>query len=116
MKLVPTKRTQAEKTAEKAKYDKPSRIGGDEYPYSTRLCLDERMLKKLGLNVKDFKVGHKVRMELTASVRSLRATEGKDHDSSELELQIEHMGLEKVAKGGSMKDAVSSAIQGAQDD
>lgn len=115
MKLVSTKRTEADKKAEKAKYDKPcGTIGGDDYPYSSRLSLDKDVLKKLGISPKDYKVGQKICVEIEASVRSLRQTEGKDYDTNEIELQIEKIGLEK--KSSSLKDAVSNGINGASDD
>jgi hypothetical protein len=50
-KMVPIKRTAADKKAEREKYDKPASIGGgDDYPYSSRLELDHETLGKLGLH------------------------------------------------------------------
>lgn len=115
MKLVSTKRTAAEKKAEKARYDTPCSLGEpDEYPYDTRLTLGKSVLAKLGLSPKDFKVGQKVDVTIVAEVRSLRMAEGKSYDSNEVELQITEIGAEKRAK--SMKDAVSDGVKGANDE
>lgn len=113
MKLVSTKRTEAEKKAEKEKYSKPPTIGGDEYPYDSRLCLNKTILGKLGISPKDFKVDQKVDVQIVAHVKSLRSSEGKEYESSEIELQIEKIGVEK--RSASMKDAVSNAMKDAKD-
>lgn len=114
MKLVSTKRTEAEKKAEKERYSTKSPVvgGGDEYPYDTRLCLNKTILGKLGISPKDFKVDQKVDVQIVAHVKSLRSSEGKEYESSEIELQIEKIGLEKRA--ASAKDAVYSAVKGAK--
>lgn len=115
MKLVSTKRTAAEKKAEKDRYNsKPSTIGGDEYPYDTRLSLNKNILEKLGISPKDYKVGQKVCVQIEASVKSLRQTEGKDYDTNEIELQIEKIGLEDSPE--SLKDAVSNGVKDASDE
>lgn len=113
MKLVSTKRTEAQKKADKARYDKPMSM--DEYPYSTRLSLDKHLLENLGISPKDFKVGQKVCIEAEALVKSLRTTEGRDYDSNEIELTITKLGLEKKTDS-TLKDAVSKGIDGAEDE
>lgn len=115
MKLVSTKRTAAEKKAQKEKYDKPCSIDGDDYPYDTRLSLNKNILEKLGISPKDYKVDQKVCVQIEASVKSLRTTEGKDYDTNEIELQIEKIGVEND-DAGSLTDAVSSGIKDASDD
>lgn len=116
MKLVSTKRTAAQRKAEKEKYDKPSNtIGGEDYPYGSRLSLDKHLLETLGISPKDFKVGQKVCLEAEAMVKSLRTTEGKDYDSNEIELTLTKIGLEKKADS-TLKDAVSKGIDGASSD
>jgi hypothetical protein len=114
MKLVSTKRTEAEKKAEKAKYDKPM-SASEDYPYDTRLCLRKQILDKLDISPKDYKVGQTVNVEIVASVKSLRMVDGKDYDSNEIELQIEQIGIEKAASG-SLKDAISAAVKDAKDE
>lgn len=116
MKLVSTKRTAAQKKAQKDKYDKPcSTIGGEDYPYDTRLSLNKDLLENLGLSPSTFKVGQKVNFAGEAFVKSLRMTEGKDYDSNEVELQITSVGIEKKA-ASTLKDAVSDGIKDAKDD
>jgi hypothetical protein len=116
MKLVSTKRDlKAQKEREKS-MNKPCGIGGEEYPYSTRLSLDKEVLDKLDISPKDFKVGQKVTVQAVAVVKSLRMVEGKDYDTNEVELQIQEIGVEKKAASSSMKDAISAAIKGAKDD
>lgn len=114
MKLVSVKRTEAEKKAEQKKYDKPSTLAGDEYPYNTRICLEKRVLDKLGISPKDFKVGQTVTLEAICSVKSLKMVDGKDYDTSEIELQIQQIGVEK--KSGSLKEAVESAMKETEND
>lgn len=111
--MVSTKRTAAEKKAEKDRYNKP--MPADEYPYSSRLSLDKHILSKLDISPKDYKVGDKVCVEIEACVKSLRQSEGKDYESSEIELQIEKIGVEKHADT-SMKDAVSKGVNEAKYD
>lgn len=116
MKLVSTKRTAAQKKAEKDKYStKSGIIGGDDYPYSTRLSLDKHLLENLGISPKDFKVDQKVCIEAEAVVKSLRTSEGRDYDSNEIELTLTKVGIEKKADS-TLKDAVSKGIDGADSD
>jgi len=114
VKLVSTKRTAADKKAEREKYDKPGTIGGEDYPYNSRLTLDKHMLEKLNISPKDFKVGQYVTLEAICCVKSLRHVEGKDYGGSEIELQIEKIGVEK--KADTLKDAVESAIKETEND
>lgn len=115
MKLVSTKRTAAQKKAEEARYKSgPSTIGGEDYPYDTRLSLSKNTLENLGITPKDFKVGQKVCVEIEASVKSLRTTEGKDYDTNEIELQIEKIGLEK--KTSALGEAIAKGVEDAEDE
>lgn len=108
MKMVSTKRS--------AKDLKPSAVTEkytpDPYSYSTRLCLDKDLLDKLGIRPTDFKVGQNVTVQAKAVVRSLRQSEGKDHSSNEVELQLTSLGLEKTPSGG-LRAAVDKAVKDA---
>jgi len=73
---------------------KPS---GPRYPYGTCIRLDKEALAKLGLKVKNFTVGEDVTVEAVGTVKSLRSSEGTDYDSSEVEIQLEELGVEASA-------------------
>lgn len=108
MKLVSTKRE------EKKRDTKMEVCAPDPYSYSTRLCLDKDMLKKLGLSPRDFKAGDNVTVEAKGHIKSTKMVEGKDYDSNEVEIQITKLGVEKAP--GSLTDAVSNGIKDAKDD
>jgi hypothetical protein len=103
VKLVSTKRTP------KKKDTKPEICAPDPYPYNTRLCLDKDVMDRLNLSPKDFKVGQKVDVTAVATVKSLRQVEGKEYETSEIELQITEIGIDK--RSASAREAIDKAIK-----
>jgi hypothetical protein len=110
MKLVSTKRSPKQKK-ERDSICKVAPSSHEDYGYNTRLSLDKDTLDKLDITPKDFKVGQKVTVQAVAVVKTLRSVEGSEYDTSEIELQIQQIGVEKQA--GSAFEAVTKAVKDA---
>lgn len=106
MKLTPMKRTEAEKKAEKDRYNKPMPSSGEDYGYGLCISLDKSALQKLGLKPSKLDVGDEVSFEGRGIIKALRQDKSGSYDSSNVEIQITDFGLE----GGSVEDAVSRGI------
>jgi hypothetical protein len=91
-KMVDLKRTPAERKAEQAKYDKPGRIGGDDYGYGLTVRLDHEHLKKLGIT-KMPKAGDVVHLHSKAHVKSTSEHSEDGGDRKHMELELRHMSL-----------------------
>lgn len=100
MKLTSLKITKAERAAKQKACEKVSPCGpGDEsYPYGLCIRLDKDALEKLGLKPSQFKAGDAVEVMARGSIKSTRTVEGSNYDTSEVEIQIESLGVEKQAK------------------
>lgn len=65
------------------------------YPYGLCICLDDEVLKKLGLGLDDFKVGSTIYITGMAGVTSASERETQDGGlSCRVELQIQSIGVE----------------------
>lgn len=106
MKLVPMKRTAAEKKAQKERYSKPIGPGGDDYSYGLCISLDKEALAKLGLKPGSFDIGDAVSFQGKGTIKALRESRGGYDDSANVEIQITNLGIE----GGSATDAVDRAL------
>lgn len=93
--------------------------GGDTYPYGTRMNLDHETLDKLGIGELP-KVGKRMRIEghgrvISASEHSHTDEGGKAKKRRNVELQLEHMGMEPH-EPKSAEEAVQSGIDDADGD
>ncbi len=91
-KMVDLKRTPAEQKAEREKYDKPGRIGGDDYGYGLTVRLDHEHLKKLGVK-KMPKAGDVIHLHSKAHVKSTSEHSEDGGDRKHMELELRHMAL-----------------------
>lgn len=111
MALKDMKRTKADKKAKEESYkcSPGGGIGGDEYPWSLRITLDDEQLKKLGISSLP-KAGTKMSLSAEVSVVGVRQSD-RDNGNIErsLELQIRKMDL-GAKSAGSALDAVDAAI------
>lgn len=96
MKLVSTALTKAE-TKKRDKNMSPVGVSGDSYPWGVSLDLDDDLLKKLGLDPKDFGVGGKVAGRFEAEVTDLGQHKRKGGVDSAMRLQIVRLGFESGA-------------------
>lgn len=94
----------------KSKKKKPMPIeggmisGGPKYPYGLSITLNDKSLKKLGLDLKDFKVDGTVYIKCKCFVERLEETKDRyaDGNSRSMGLQITDMDLKsgESAKAG----------------
>lgn len=91
-KMVDLKRTAAERKAERAKYDKPGHIGGDDYGYGLTVRLDHEHLKKLGIT-KMPKAGDVLHLHSKAHVKSTSEHSEDGGDRKHMELELRHMAI-----------------------
>lgn len=109
-KLTDMKRSKKERKESGINTCKP--YEGDAYGYGLCLSLDKDSLEKLGLKPSSFDVGDQVTITATGSIKALRQDKSSSYSSSNVEIQIE-----KLAVGaGSLKDAVSRAVDEADED
>lgn len=87
MALVSVKLTAADKKAQKDKWSEP--YEGDDFPYGLTIDLDDRMVRKLGLNLKDFPLDAKVEVTATAYVKSTSENKRNGKEERSMCLQIE---------------------------
>lgn len=97
--LVSLKLNKKDRKEEKAKFSDP--FYGSEFPWGTRVELDDNALEKMGLKVGDFSVGEEVRMMAKCVVIAVQ--QRKDTDGR-VELQIESCFL-------GVKDDVDKAFE-----
>lgn len=88
---------------------------GPRYPYDTRIRLNTESLKKLGIDISDYRAGQKCEITAKAEVigTSTRQRQGDD-DHQELELQITDLAIDwdKADKKAKADDDHLSAISG----
>jgi hypothetical protein len=91
MKMADLKMTKAEKkdTAPCAVDNQP------DYPYGLCIRLDSASLEKLGLKSLP-KVGAKMAIQGVGVVTSVSAHESKNHDSRNVEIQLQELGVESA--------------------
>lgn len=65
-----------------------------EYPWGLRICLTEKELQKLGLDIAEAFVGGMVHGHFMARVTSVSANETTDGEQSRIEMQIEDLCIE----------------------
>lgn len=112
MKLVSLKRTAAEKKKEKDRYNTAIPSSGDDYGYGLCISLDKSALEKLGLKPSSFDVGDAVSFEGRGVIRALRQDKSSSYDSSNVEIQVQSIGVE----GGTAADAVDRALEDMDED
>lgn len=115
-KMVDLKRTAAEQKAEREKYDKPGRIGGDDYGYGLTVRLDHEHLKKLGIT-KMPKAGDVIHLRSKAHVKSTSEHSEDGGDRKHMELELRHMSLGAQADDdntGGEEDGGESHLAGAK--
>lgn len=110
MALKDMKRTKADQKASKEKYNTACEpMGGDEYPWSLRLTLNDEELKKLGISSLP-KVGGKMSLSAEVSVIATRQADRSNGGTERsLELQITRMELSGKSAGSAL-DAVQQGI------
>lgn len=100
MDLIDVKRTEADKKAEREKWE-GSPISGDDYPYGLCLHLDNETIAKLGLTEADFDTGQPVAVIGSGMItsESINSINGKKHRSMTIQLQKlnVHQEAQKVA-------------------
>lgn len=84
MELVDIKRTKADKTAEKKRWDEP--MNADDYPYGLTISLDDATIKKLKLG--DMDAEQEVRVEAIAFVSEDNANKRNGKTVRSMQLQI----------------------------
>lgn len=78
----------------------------DVYPYGLCLCLNDDVIKKLGLKEMP-KVGTKMKLEAMVEVVRTFESESKDGENYSMDLQITDMGLSPSKKEVNAKDFYS---------
>lgn len=115
MKLKSMKISAKERKADQEKWSKPISPDGGEYPYGLRLTLDDKTLKKLGIDELP-EVGEYITLEAECCVVSTSQNKNTGRDERRLELQIEKLGCEEDDdEDESAEDAVSKAVDKARD-
>lgn len=107
MKLTSLKRTAEERKKEKDRYNIATPASGDDYGYGLCINLDKSALEKLGLKPSSFDVGDTVTFEGRGVIKALRQDKSSSYDSSNVEIQIQAIGVE----AGSAEDAVTRALE-----
>ena len=78
------------------KYDAPQPIkmaNKPDFPYGLQLCLDEKQLKKVGLDA-DCEVGDVICLRALGRVTSVSNHDNGNGPQSRVEIQIERLGVE----------------------
>jgi len=76
-----------------------------EYPYGASINLDTRSLSKLGLDLKSFQVGQKVKIVAECSVIEIRQSKDLYDESQNLGIQVQKLGIYKgKSKMGKFND------------
>lgn len=112
MKLVDMKRTKAEIKERDTIRCEP--LGGEQYPYGTRITLENEAIDKIGLDSLP-KVGSKVTVQAMGVITSVSSNESSTgRKDRRIEIQLQKLGVEPGA--ASMKDAVDDAVEEADDE
>jgi|SRR3972149_1704872 len=89
----------------------PSTMDQDQYPYGTRITLNEEQVAKLGVLFDDAEVGEEVKVIAKGKVESKRANDtvggdGKKKKNRSMEIQITgiHVQCKGVYEKGTMDD------------
>ncbi len=72
----------------------PMKVSAPQYPWGLQICLTEKELSKLGLDVKDAAVGGMLHGHFMAKVTSISCNSGQDQQSCRIELQITDLEIE----------------------
>jgi hypothetical protein len=107
MKLVPMKRTSAEKKAQENRYKTIGPSSGEDYGYGLCITLDKSALEKLGMKPSSFDVGDTVSFEGVGIIKSLRQDKSSSYDSSSVEIQITKFGVEDGGPVGAVDSALA---------
>lgn len=89
MKLTDVKRTKADKTEDKERYEEP--FGGDDYPHGLTINLDNATIEKLGLG--DFDADESVRLHAEGFVSNDSTTKRKGKTDRSMTIQITKLAL-----------------------
>ncbi|WP_031484430.1 capsid staple protein [Maridesulfovibrio frigidus] len=95
MKLVDLRR----KPTKEKPDSKPVAVSEDDFPYGLRIHLEDESVTKLGLKVKDIKVGSTIKLQAEAYVCGISAQ--PDGKGKRIELQLVKMG---IGSDGSFED------------
>jgi hypothetical protein len=109
MKLVSMKRSKKDRK----EMMKPTKLGGDDYSYGLRIRLEKDDLDKLGMKPGDFTVGDYFDVSADCCVTSVSQSASSDHNSHNVELQIERLGMKADEENDSLGDAVDRGIKDA---
>lgn len=104
-------RTEADKKAEQARYETmPGDLGGEDYPYGTRVRLDHDTLAKMGINDASQlpKSGAELNVKGKAKVVSTSSEDRDGEARHSMELQLTHMGMEDGAEEAAQAQAAKS--------
>jgi hypothetical protein len=106
MDLIDVKRTEADKKAERDKWDKPATSSMEDYPYGLTLHLDNETIGKLGLSDADFDAGQPVAVIASGMIvsESLNSVGGKKMRS--MSIQLQKMSVHQEAQKVSAVDAL----------
>lgn len=98
MKLTDMRTTKAEKKKMHS-LSKTQVVDYDDYPWGLGITINDKCLKKLGINVKDCNVKDKVKVTAECSIKDLRSHASAINSSDDrMELQIEKMAIDKGMK------------------
>jgi hypothetical protein len=111
MKLVSLKRTSADRKKDEKRFNTAS-PASDDYSYGLCISLDKAALTKLGLKPSSFDVGDEITFEGKGIIKALRQDKSSSYDSSNVEIQVQSLGIE----GGSAVDAMSRALEDDEDE
>ena len=92
MKLIDLKRSKKEM---KKNRDIPETTNYEKYPYGLKIQLENETLEKFDIDISEFKIGQKIRVEGIAIVNSIRINQsmGDKAPRKNLSLQIIKLGL-----------------------
>lgn len=71
-------------------------LGKPQFPYGMRLAFDDRTIKKLDIDLDEYKEGDEVEMEFRGKVTVVHAEDGMNR----LEVQLTHVCLEDESAEG----------------
>lgn len=114
MKTHVMKRSDREKKAAAEDYVVPYHPGAEDYPHGLRLCLDDAVLKKLGIDEMP-KPGDKFRIEGEAHVISSEQRDTSENSDRRVELVLHELGAqpkEPPPREKSIRDEIEGARRG----
>lgn len=106
MNLVDMKRTEADKQAERAQWDKPSTENMEDYPYGLSLHLDDKAIEKLGLTDADIDAGKPVKLAAVGVITSESINTYNGTKRRSMSIQLQQIALEQESDRESPMDVL----------